>query len=95
MVIGIHGEDIDAADKTYNLNALPTIINTGTPQSQLSSCFLLTVKGNSIEGIYETLKTSAMIQKWLVESDSIRSLFDLAEGPGLMNMWEDEFEIRS
>lgn len=68
--VGIHGDDVEAAIKTYDLmsekfftHASPTLFNAGTPHPQLSSCFLLTVKDDSIEGIYETLKTCAMISK--------------------------------
>ncbi|RKP16546.1 hypothetical protein ROZALSC1DRAFT_31533, partial [Rozella allomycis CSF55] len=68
--VGIHGEDIDAAIETYNLlsekfftHASPTLFNAGTPRPQLSSCFLLTMKDDSIEGIYDTLKQCAMISK--------------------------------
>ncbi|CAG8705477.1 12515_t:CDS:2 [Dentiscutata erythropus] len=70
VAVGIHGEDVDAAIETYNLmsekyftHASPTLFNAGTPRPQLSSCFLLTMKDDSIEGIYETLKTCAMISK--------------------------------
>lgn len=70
VAIGIHGDDIDAALETYNLmsekyftHASPTLFNSGTPRPQLSSCFLLTIKDDSIEGIYDTLKTCAMISK--------------------------------
>ncbi|TPX70946.1 ribonucleoside-diphosphate reductase [Chytriomyces confervae] len=68
--VGIHGDDIDAVIETYNLlserfftHASPTLFNAGTPHPQLSSCFLLTMKDDSIEGIYETLKSCAMISK--------------------------------
>ncbi|KXN72509.1 ribonucleoside-diphosphate reductase large chain [Conidiobolus coronatus NRRL 28638] len=68
--IGIHGEDIESAIETYNLmsckyftHASPTLFNSGTPRPQLSSCFLLTMKDDSIDGIYETLKTCALISK--------------------------------
>ncbi|KAG5462434.1 MAG: ribonucleotide reductase alpha subunit [Olpidium bornovanus] len=68
--IGIHGTDVDAAIETYNLmseryftHASPTLFNSGTPRPQLSSCFLLTMKDDSIEGIYDTLKTCAMVSK--------------------------------
>jgi ribonucleoside-diphosphate reductase alpha chain len=61
--VGIHKEDIDSAIKTYNLmserwftHATPTLFNAGTPKPQMSSCFLLTMKDDSIEGIYDTLK---------------------------------------
>ena len=68
--VGIHGQDIDRAIETYNLmseryftHASPTLFNAGTPHPQLSSCFLLTMKDDSIEGIYDTLKMCAMISK--------------------------------
>ncbi|ETO26767.1 ribonucleoside-diphosphate reductase large chain [Reticulomyxa filosa] len=61
--LGIHMEDVDAAIETYNLmsqkwfiHASPTLFNSGTPRPQLSSCFLITMKDDSIEGIYDTLK---------------------------------------
>ena len=47
----------------YYTHASPTLFNAGTPRPQLSSCFLLTMKDDSIEGIYDTLKTCAMISK--------------------------------
>jgi ribonucleoside-diphosphate reductase subunit M1 len=68
--VGIHGEDIDSAIETYTLmsekwftHASPTLFNAGTPRPQLSSCFLLTMKDDSIEGIYDTLKQCALISK--------------------------------
>ncbi|NRA13595.1 MAG: ribonucleoside-diphosphate reductase subunit alpha [Crocinitomicaceae bacterium] len=68
--VGIHKEDIDAAIKTYNLmsegwftHATPTLFNSGTPKPQMSSCFLLTMKEDSIEGIYDTLKQCAQISQ--------------------------------
>ena len=70
VAIGIHKEDIDAAIETYNLlsekwftHATPTLFNAGTPKPQLSSCFLLTMKDDSIEGIYDTLKQCAKISQ--------------------------------
>jgi ribonucleoside-diphosphate reductase subunit M1 len=70
VAVGIHGEDIDAAIETYNYmsekyftHGSPTLFNAGTPRPQMSSCFLLTMKEDSIEGIYDTLKTCAMISK--------------------------------
>lgn len=70
VAIGIHGEDIESAIETYHLmsnktftHASPTLFNAGTPQPQLSSCFLIDMKDDSIEGIYDTLKTCAMISK--------------------------------
>lgn len=68
--VGIHGEDIDAAIETYHLmsekwftHASPTLFNAGTPKPQLSSCFLLTMSEDSIDGIYDTLKRCALISK--------------------------------
>ncbi|KAF9132223.1 ribonucleotide-diphosphate reductase subunit rnr1 [Mortierella sp. 14UC] len=70
VAVGIHGEDIEAAIETYNYmsekyftHGSPTLFNAGTPRPQMSSCFLLTMKEDSIEGIYDTLKTCAMISK--------------------------------
>jgi ribonucleoside-diphosphate reductase alpha chain len=70
VAVGIHGKDIDAAIETYNLmsekwftHATPTLFNAGTPKAQLSSCFLLTVKEDSIDGIYDTLKQCAKISQ--------------------------------
>lgn len=70
VALGIHGEAIPEAINTYNLmskgfftHATPTLFNAGTPKPQMSSCFLLSMKEDSIEGIYETLKQSAMISK--------------------------------
>jgi len=68
--VGIHGDDIDSAIETYNLlsqrlftHASPTLFNAATPRPQLSSCFLLTMASDSIEGIYDTLKQCALISK--------------------------------
>ncbi|KAH9757672.1 Ribonucleoside-diphosphate reductase [Citrus sinensis] len=68
--VGIHKDDTDSALKTYHLmsqhwftHATPTLFNAGTPQPQLSSCFLLCMKDDSIEGIYDTLKKCAIISK--------------------------------
>jgi len=68
--IGIHKEDLESAFETYHLmsqkwftHATPTLFNAGTPKPQLSSCFLLTMKDDSILGIYETLKQCALISK--------------------------------
>ncbi|MEM1136392.1 MAG: ribonucleoside-diphosphate reductase subunit alpha [Bacteroidota bacterium] len=70
VAIGIHMEDIEAAIETYNLmsekwfiHATPTLFNAATPKPQLSSCFLLTMKDDSIEGIYDTLKQCALISQ--------------------------------
>ena len=68
--IGIHLNDLDAAFETYNLmseqwvtHATPTLFNSGTPNAQMSSCFLLAMREDSIEGIYDTLKQTAVISK--------------------------------
>ncbi|XP_062910860.1 ribonucleoside-diphosphate reductase large subunit isoform X1 [Mobula hypostoma] len=68
--VGIHKNDIDAAIETYNLlsekwftHASPTLFNAGTNRPQLSSCFLLSMRDDSIEGIYDTLKQCALISK--------------------------------
>ena len=68
--LGIHGFEIDEAIHTYNLmsrgyftHATPTLFNAGTPKPQMSSCFLLSMKEDSIDGIYETLKQCALISK--------------------------------
>ncbi|MFT5640009.1 MAG: ribonucleoside-diphosphate reductase alpha subunit, partial [Cyclobacteriaceae bacterium] len=68
--VGIHMEDIEAAINTYNLmsekwftHATPTLFNAGTPKPQLSSCFLLTMQDDSIDGIYDTLKQCAKISQ--------------------------------
>ena len=70
VAVGIHGEDIAGAIETYNLlsekwftHATPTLFNAGTPKPQLSSCFLLTMKDDSIDGIYDTLKQCAKISQ--------------------------------
>ncbi len=69
--LGIHGSNIDDAIKTYDLmsqkyftHATPTLFNAGTPRPQLSSCFLISMENDSIEGIYNTLKDCALISKW-------------------------------
>jgi len=68
--VGIHKTDIDAAIETYELmskkiftHASPTMFNAGTARPQLSSCFLLTIQDDSIEGIYDTLRQCAQISK--------------------------------
>ncbi|KAA8482751.1 ribonucleoside-diphosphate reductase alpha chain [Arcticibacter tournemirensis] len=70
VAVGIHKEDIESAIKTYHLmserwftHATPTLFNAGTPKPQMSSCFLLTMKDDSIEGIYDTLKQTAKISQ--------------------------------
>lgn len=68
--IGIHLDDLESAIETYELmskkyftHATPTLFNSGTPKPQMSSCFLLTMKDDSIDGIYDTLKQTAKISQ--------------------------------
>merc|ERR1712190_58060 len=70
VACGIHCGDCRAAIETYDMmsrrfftHATPTLFNAGTPMPQMSSCFLLTVKDDSIDGIYDTLKSCALISK--------------------------------
>lgn len=70
VAVGIHGADIEKVIETYDMmsqkyftHASPTLFNAGTPSPQMSSCFLIDMKEDSIEGIYDTLKTCAMISK--------------------------------
>lgn len=70
VALGIHKDDVDAAIETYHLmsakwftHATPTLFNAGTPKPQLSSCFLLTMQEDSIDGIYNTLKQCAQISQ--------------------------------
>ncbi|MDM1373563.1 ribonucleoside-diphosphate reductase subunit alpha [Myroides marinus] len=70
VAVGIHLDDIDSVIETYELmskkyftHATPTLFNSGTPKPQMSSCFLLTMKDDSIEGIYDTLKQTAKISQ--------------------------------
>jgi len=70
VAIGIHHHNIDAVLETYNLmsegwfiHATPTLFNAGTPKPQLSSCFLVAMKDDSIQGIYDTLKQCALISQ--------------------------------
>lgn len=70
VALGIHKEDLNAAIKTYHLmsdkwftHATPTLFNSGTPNPQMSSCFLLETKQDSIDGIFDTLKACAKISQ--------------------------------
>ncbi len=70
VAVGIHLDDLDAVVETYELmskkyftHATPTLFNAGTPKPQMSSCFLLTMKADSIDGIYDTLKQTAKISQ--------------------------------
>ena len=71
VAIGIHGKDIPGVIETYDkmsrglfIHATPTLFNAGTPRPQMSSCFLIANKGDSIDGIYGTLTECAQISKW-------------------------------
>jgi len=71
VALGIHGTDYEAARITYNLmsqkyftHATPTLFNAGTPRPQMSSCYLLAMEKDSINGIYNTLRDCASISKW-------------------------------
>jgi ribonucleoside-diphosphate reductase alpha chain len=70
VAVGIHMHDVDSIIQTYNLlserwftHATPTLFNAATPKPQLSSCFLLTMKDDSIDGIYDTLRQTAKISQ--------------------------------
>lgn len=70
VAVGIHGNDIERVIESYNMMSLryfthgsPTLFNAGTPSPQMSSCFLVAMKDDSIDGIYDTLKTCALISK--------------------------------
>jgi ribonucleoside-diphosphate reductase alpha subunit len=71
VAIGIHGKDISSVLDTYDkmsrglfIHATPTLFNAGTPRPQMSSCFLIANKEDSINGIYGTLTECAQISKW-------------------------------
>lgn len=71
VALGIHGDDMDSVRESYETmsnkymtHATPTLFNAGTPRPQLSSCFLLSMESDSIDGIYNTLKDCANISKW-------------------------------
>lgn len=70
VALGIHGDDLDAAFETYNhlslkdfTHATPTLFNAGTPLPQMSSCFLMAMSDDSIQGIYKTLSDAAAISQ--------------------------------
>ena len=71
VAVGIHGDNLEDIRETYELmsqkyftHATPTLFNAGTPRQQLSSCFLLGMESDSVDGIYNTLKECALISKW-------------------------------
>ena len=71
VALGIHGSNIELTKETYDLmsqkyftHATPTLFNAGTPNPQLSSCYLIAMENDSLDGIYNTLKDCAMISKW-------------------------------
>ena len=80
--IAIHGNNIEKVKETYDLmsqkyftHATPTLYNAGTRKQQLSSCYLLGMEDDSIDGIYNTLKDTALISNWQVESVFIFIIF--------------------
>uniref|UniRef100_A0A6C0K2I7 ribonucleoside-diphosphate reductase n=1 Tax=viral metagenome TaxID=1070528 RepID=A0A6C0K2I7_9ZZZZ len=71
VAIGLHGNNMEAVKESYDLmsqkyftHATPTLFNAGTPRPQLSSCFLIAMEEDSLDGIYNTLKDCASISKW-------------------------------
>ena len=71
VALGIHGDDLTRVRETYEYmsqkyftHATPTLFNSGTPHQQLSSCYLIAMESDSIDGIYNTLKDCALISKW-------------------------------
>lgn len=91
VALGIHGDDIDGAEKMYELlskrlytHSTPTIFNSGTPRPQMASCFLLSTEDDSIEGIFNTVKECALISKFAggigVSIHNIRSSGSYIEG---------------
>jgi len=71
VAVGIHADNLDAVKETYDLmsqkyftHATPTLFNAGTPRPQLSSCYLIAMEDDSLDGIYNTLKDCANISKW-------------------------------
>jgi ribonucleoside-diphosphate reductase alpha chain len=71
VALGIWGDDWDNVQRTYDMlsegkftHATPTLFNAGTRRSQLASCFLIANKGDSIEGLFDTVKDVANISKW-------------------------------
>ena len=71
VAVGIHGSDLKSVKETYDLmsqkfftHATPTLFNAGTMKPQLSSCYLVAMEEDSLDGIYNTLKDCANISKW-------------------------------
>ena len=71
VAIGIHGNNLEKIKETYDCmsqkyftHATPTLFNAGSPHPQLSSCFLIAMESDSVDGIYNTLKDCANISKW-------------------------------
>jgi len=71
VAVGIHGDNLERVKETYDgmsqkwfIHATPTLFNAGTPRPQLSSCFLLSMEDDSIDGIFSTLRDCAFISKW-------------------------------
>ena len=91
VALGIHGDDLPRVRETYDLmsqkyftHATPTLFNAGTKNPQMSSCFLVAMKDDSIDGIYETLKECAHISKWSggigIHCSNIRASGSLIKG---------------
>ena len=71
VAVGIHSDNFERVKETYNLmsqlyftHATPTLFNAGAKRPQMSSCFLLAMKDDSLDGIYDTMKDCAQISKW-------------------------------
>lgn len=93
VAVGIHGTDIARAIETYHLmskrkfiHASPTLFNSGTPRPQMSSCFLVSMKDDSIDGIFDTLRTCALISKGAggigIHAHNIRARGSYIKGTG-------------
>jgi len=93
VALGIWGDDFDNVQKTYDLlskgyftHATPTLFNAGTASSQLASCFLIANKGDSIDGLFDTIKDVANISKWAggvgIHVHNVRAKGSLIRGTG-------------
>lgn len=91
VAIGVHGDDLARVKESYHLmsakyftHATPTLFNAGTNNPQMSSCFLVAMKDDSVEGIFETLKECAHISKWSggigVHCSNIRAAGSIIKG---------------
>ena len=93
VALGIWGDDFDNVQKTYDMlsegyftHATPTLFNAGTPNDQLASCFLIANKGDSIDGLFDTIKDVANISKWAggvgIHVHNVRAKGSLIRGTG-------------